>query len=163
MSVVLLVSDRGGGVCVAPWRVRVRDRVAAHVRAFGLDGALARGVAPEASAPLELRAQTLIGPTVRQQLGDHIRRLVRAAQQEGRRGSMHAVPISRRLIRDVEPELSQLAQRLLDGWPVDVRGVATVQRLLCDGCGPLFDLYGKDASNLRHAVNQALEALDIDA
>jgi hypothetical protein len=162
VSVVLLVSDRRGATYVTPWRVRLRDRVAARVRAFGLDGALARGVAPDSSAPLELRAGTLIGPTVRQQLGDHIRQILRTAQQ-GCRFPIHSVVISRRLVRDVEPELSQLALRLLDGWPVDVRGVASVQTLLCDGCGPLYDTYNGDASGLRSAVNEALDALEIDA
>jgi hypothetical protein len=162
MSVVLLVIERRGSAYVMPWRVRQRDRIAARVRAFGLDRALACGVAPEASAPLELRAETLIGPTVRMQLGDHIRRIVRTAQQDGRY-SIHAVPISSRLVRDAEPELSQLAQRLLDGWPVDVRGVARTQQLLSDGCGALFDLYGSDAGSLRQAVSEALDALDIDA
>jgi hypothetical protein len=144
VSVVLLVSDRRGVTYVTPWRVRLRDRVVAHMRTFRLDGALARGVAPETSSPLELRAGTLIGPTVRQQLGDHIRQILRTAQQ-GCRFPIHSVVISRRLVRDVEPELSQLALRLLDGWPVDVRGVASVQTLLCDGCGPLYDAYDGDA------------------
>jgi hypothetical protein len=52
---------------------------------------------------------------------------------------------------------------LLDGWPVDVRGVASVQTLLCDGRGPLYDAYDGDASGLRKAVNEALDALEIDA
>lgn len=68
--------------------------------------------------------------------------------------------ISRCLVRDVETELSRLALRLLDARPVDVCGAASVQTLLCDGCGPL---YAGDASELRHAVNDALDALEIDA
>jgi hypothetical protein len=99
---------------------------------------------------------------VRQQLGDHIRQILRTAQR-GCRFPIHSVVISRRLVRDVEPELSQLALRLLDGWPVDVRGVASVQTLLCDGCGPLYDTYNGDASGLRSAVNEAIDELEIDA
>jgi hypothetical protein len=163
MSVVLLVSDRGAATYVTPWRVRLRDRVAARVRAFGLDAALARGVAPESSAPLELRAETLIGPTARQELGDHVQQLLRRARS-GCRFSIHAAPISRRLVSDAEPELSRLALRLLDGWPVDVRGVASVRGLLCDGCGPLYaHPYEGDASELRSAVNEAIDALEIHA
>jgi hypothetical protein len=161
MSVVLLVSDRRGATYVTPSRVRLRDRVAARVHALALDRALARGVAPESSAPLELRAETLIGPTGRQQLGDHIRQILRTAQQ-GCRFPILSDVISRRLVRDVEPELSQLALRLLDGRPVDVRGVASLQTLLCDGRGPLYGAYDGDASGLRKAVNDALDALEID-
>jgi hypothetical protein len=55
MSIVLLVGARGDANTITPWRVRLRDRLAMRVRAFGLDGALAQGVAPESSAALELR------------------------------------------------------------------------------------------------------------
>jgi hypothetical protein len=57
MSVVLLVRDRGGASYVTPQRIRVRDRVAARLRAARLDAELAQGVAPQSSAALELRAQ----------------------------------------------------------------------------------------------------------
>jgi hypothetical protein len=161
MSVVLLVSGQGDARAVTPARVRLRDRVAARLRAFGLDRALARGVAPESSPALELRAATLIGPAA-WQLGDQLRQIVLAAQVSGR-VPIHAVPISRRLIREVEPELSGLAARLLEHRPVDVRGVASVRALLCDGCGPLYGTGLADAASLRGAISAAIEALEIRA
>lgn len=160
MSVLLLASGPRGASYVTPWRVRLRDRVAVRVRVSALDGALARGVAPETSPALALRAHTLIGSTARQRLGDQIRQILHIAQQS-HRFPIDAVLFSRRLVRDVEPELSRLAVRLLDRSPVDVRGVASVQQLLCDSCGPLYDAYDDDASALRNAINEALDALEI--
>jgi hypothetical protein len=159
MSIVLLVGARGDADAIMPWRVRLRDRVATRVRAFGLDGALAQGVAPESSPALELRATTLIGPAA-WQLGDHLRQILLTVNG-GARLPIHAVPISHRLIRAVEPELWQLALRLLDDRPVDVRGVASVRALLCDGHGPLYGAGDRDAGELRNAVTAAIDALEI--
>ena len=159
MSVVLLISDRSDGTYVTPRSVHLRDRVVARVHAFGLDRALARGVAPESSPALELRAETLIGPAA-WQLGEHVRQILHLARSD-RRFPIHTVPICRRLVRDVEPELTLLAQGLLDDQPVDVRGVARVRELLCDGRGPLYG--AGDAGELRRAVSEAIVALEIDA
>jgi hypothetical protein len=159
MSIVLLVAGRGDSDAIMPWRVRLRDRVATRVHAFRLDGALAQGVAPESSPALELRATTLIGPAA-WQLGNHLRQILLAVNG-GARPPIHAVPISRHLIRAVEPELWQLALRLLDERPVDVRGVASVQTLLCDGRGPLYGAGDDDAGELRNAVTAAIDALEI--
>jgi len=158
MSVVLLVSNRTDATYVTPRSVHLRDRVLARVRAFALDGALAQGVSPESSPALELRAETLIGPAA-WQLGDQLRQILLKAEAR-RRFPIHAVPISGRLVREVEPELSQLALRLLDERPVAVRGVARVRKLLCDGRGPLYG--AGDADELRRAVNEAIDALEID-
>lgn len=57
---------------------------------------------------------------------------------------------------------AQNAELKLDRWPVDVRGVASVQKLLCDGCGPLYDAFDGDASARPNALNEALDALEID-
>jgi hypothetical protein len=161
MAIVLLAGARGEIDAITPWRVRLRDRLAMRVRAFGLDEALARGVAPESSPALELRASSLIGPTA-WQLGDHLRRILLAAES-GTRFPIHAVPISRRLIHAVEPELWRLAVRLLDDQPVDVRGVASVRGLLCDGRGPLYGVGAGEAGALRDAVTAAIDALEIRA
>ena len=75
MSTVLLIRERNDVLCVVARRVHMRDRVAARVRVCALDAALARGVAPESSPALALRAQALIGPAMRQQLGDHVHQI----------------------------------------------------------------------------------------
>ncbi len=160
MSVVLLLRDRGGASYVTPQRIRVRDRVAARVRAARLDAALAQGVAPESSAALELRAQALIGPVARK-LGMRLRQILLSAQSDGG-ASGTAIPICGALVREAQPELSLLVGRLLGGGPVDARGVATVGALLCDGGGPLYGRF-RDAGELRAALTAALEALEVEA
>jgi hypothetical protein len=156
MSVVLLVREAG---YVTPQRIRVRDRVAVRVRASRLDAALARGVAPESSAALELRAQALIGPVARE-LGGLVREIVASAQGRGRGGG-GPVRISPSLVREAELELSELAERLLGGGPIGARGVAAVRGLLCDGGGPLYGCCA-DAAQLRAALCAALDALEVD-
>ena len=159
MSVVLLVSDRGGASYVTPQRIRVRDRVAARMRASRLDAELARGVAPESSAALELRAQALIGPVARK-LGIRLRQILLSAQSAAATPAT-AIPISAALVRAAQPELSLLAARLLGRGPLDARGVASVCALLCDGGGPLYGC-SRDAAQLRAALSAALDALDVE-
>ena len=160
MSVVLLLRDRGGASYVTPQRIRVRDRVVARVRAARLDAALAQGAAPESSAALALRAQALIGPVARK-LGIRLRQILLSAQCAGGAPDS-AIPISGALVREAQPELSLLVERLLGGGPVDARGVATVAGLLCDGGGPLYGRF-RDAAQLRAALSAALDALDVEA
>jgi hypothetical protein len=160
MSVVLLVRDRGGASYVTPQRIRVRDRVAARVHAARLDAALAQGVAPEASAALELRAQALIGPVARK-LGLRLSQILLSAQFEGGTCGT-AIPICAALVREAQPELNQLVGRLLGGGPVGARGVATVGALLCNGAGPLYGSF-REAAQLRAALSAALDALEVDA
>jgi hypothetical protein len=159
MSTLLLVSERDDVTYVMARRVRLRDRFAVRVRAFGLDADLMRGVAPETSPALALRAQTLVGPAVREQLAADVQQILRHARSGGR-PSVHAAPISHRLVRGAEAEFRRLALRLLDDRAVDVRGIAAVRVLLCDGCGPLFDGADGNVGDLRNAVNDAIEALE---
>ena len=160
MSVVLLVRDRGGASYVTPQRIRVRDRVAARVRAAQLDAELAQGVAPESSAALELRAQALIGPVARK-LGIRLLQILLSAQSEGAMPAA-TIPICGALVREAQPELSLLVGRLLGGGPVGARGVATVGALLSDGGGPLYGRF-RDAAALRAALSAAREALEVEA
>lgn len=63
-------------------------------------------------------------------------------------------------MRGAEAEFRRLALRLLDDRAVDVRGIAAVRVLLCDGCGPLFDGADGNVGDLRNAVNDAIDALE---
>jgi hypothetical protein len=159
MSIVLLVRESGEASYVMPQRIRVRDRIAARVRAARLDAALAAGVAPESSAALELRAEALIGPVARK-LGVRVRQIL-AGAQSSTAGPGTAVPISIALVRETQAELSLIADRLLGGGPIGARGVATVRALLCDGGGPLYGRF-RDSSELRAALGAAFDALEVD-
>jgi hypothetical protein len=161
MSVVLLVRDRGETSYVVPRRIRLRDRLAVRLHSASLDAALAAGVAPESSPALALRAERLIGPVARE-LGNRIWRIL-VAVAEPRRPPPNQAPIASRIVRDTEEELSQLALRLLDERPVDVRGVALVCALLSDGRGPLYGHAERDAAALREALLEARAALELEA
>lgn len=161
MAIVVLVRGReDGAICITVRRVRVYDHVAARVRTFALDHALASGATPDSTAALELRSETLIGPTERENLGRSVQQIVRRAQP-GCRGPIHAAPLSRHLIRAAETDLCRLAERLLDQRPVSARGVASVNMLLRDGVGPLYGHAEHDGPALRSAVQDAIDALDI--
>jgi hypothetical protein len=154
MSTVLLLASEDA---VVGRRARLRDRVIAWLRAGALDRELARGVAPESCGPLELRARALIGPSMRKTLARQLRRVVNDAR--GGHAWMTHVPICRPEVLDAAAELDVLADRLAAPGPVDVRGVAQVQLLLSDGCGPLY--FRGATEELRASVARALSRLEM--
>jgi len=153
MSTLLLACEDA----VIGRRAGLRDRLVARLRAGALDRELARGVAPESCGPLELRARTLIGPAMRRTLARQLRRVVSDARG-GHAWTVH-VPVSRPEVLDAADELDVLAERLAAPGPVDVRGVAQVQLLLSDGCGPLYFRGATD--ELRASVARALRRLEV--
>ena len=158
-STLMLVDDHNTSYIITR-RIRLRDRLAAHRRSLTLDRALAAGASPDSEAALALRAQALIGQPARRELANQIRRIIAAAHRpSGARWPV--VIISRRLIQAVELDLSQLALQLLAEEPVDVRGVASVRALICDGCGPLYAGW-TGVNELRAAIHEATAALELD-
>ena len=156
MSLVVLVSEHDHQTYATPRRVRMRDRLTAHLRSFKLDQALADGVPPDSTPALALRAQHLLTPAARQRLANQIQRTLRD-KRPNRRGSRSGVPNPRQALRDLAPDLQTLAERLLDQQPVAVRGVAAARILLCDGCGPL---YRADPSQAHDAISATTTGLD---
>jgi hypothetical protein len=71
-----------------------------------------------------------------------------------------AIPVSGALVREALPELTELAERLLGGGPLDVRGVAAVRALIGDGSGPPYKRFC-DPSELRATLSAALDSLDV--
>jgi hypothetical protein len=88
---------------------------------FRLDEALAGGAAPDSTPALTLRAQRLMHPVLRAQLGCD---LERALAQSG--AGAAAVGAA-----------AELVARLRSPGPVDPAGVARARLLLVDGRGPL--------------------------
>src|SRR5436309_1303750 len=72
-------------------RIRLRDRLAARWRVFELDAQLARGVSPDASVRLVLRAHRLLSPAVRTTLSRGLHRTIRDARVGRTRVSTVAV------------------------------------------------------------------------
>jgi hypothetical protein len=160
MSSTLMLVDDHNTSYITTRKIRLRDRLAAHRRSLALDRALAAGASPDSDAALELRAQVLIGQPARRELANQIRRII-ADPHRPSSARWPVVIISHRLIRAVELDLSQLAVRLLAEEPVDVRGVASVRALICDGCGPLYSGW-TGVNVLRAAIHEATATLELD-
>lgn len=140
-------------------RVRVRDRLAARVRPFELDAQLARGVPPDASVRLVLRAHRLISPAQRATLARSLRRAVRDARVTHRRGS--PVPLRQGAILDAASQIEHLAQRLTAPQPAGVAGVAAARMLVVDPSSPFYAARAPDS--LEAVVEYALGALEPNA
>jgi hypothetical protein len=138
-------------------RARLRDRLVARFRAAALDDELARGVAPEASVALLLRARRLIAPSTRVALAREIDGILREALS-GYVWVVSRVTPRRREVLDAAEELDALAHRLVAPGPVAADGVARVRLLLTDGCGPLY--FHGASEGLRTVVAAALDSLE---
>jgi hypothetical protein len=144
------------GDAIAPRPVRLRDRLAARIKARRLDSDLAAGAAPDADVAHALRAATLIAPAERSMLARSLQRVVRDARDPRTALSLRA-PVTRRTALTAAAELDALASRLLSSEPVSARGVAQVGRLLGDAGSPL---YGGPEDDLRGAARRALVELE---
>lgn len=133
----------------SPLRVRTR------IQRNRLDEQLAGGAEPTATAELNLRAAQLRSRSERQRIANA---LVEAVG-ESRRGDPVTVSTKphRAQVRACADELLDLAARLRDDLPVDVRGAAMAARLVSDRHGPLRSARGGD---LRQAVETARTTID---
>ncbi len=137
-------------------RVRLRDRVRAHVRASALDHDLAAGASPDSNVALALHAARLCGPSQRYLLARSLTRV--AAASETRARPRLKAPVCRPAVRRARAELDAVVKRLVSSDPVDVRGVALVRNLLADGTGPLYQ--ESTAHGLGPELQGALEAME---
>jgi hypothetical protein len=155
MRLVLAVAGTADGIVVR--RGRLRDRLAARLRAGALDRELARGAAPDSRAPLALRAHALIGPAARAALAHQVHRVVDHALHGGARRRSQ-IPTRRDEVIAAAPQLRAIAGRLLAPDPVSARGVARVRLLLSDGNGPLY--FSGAGEPLPTVAARALDELD---
>ena len=133
-------------------RVRLRDRLRAHVRVSALDRELAAGASPESSVALALHAARLCGESQRRLLARSLTDV--AATSEAPSRSRLQAPVSRVAVRRARAELTAVVDRLTASDPVDVRGIARIRNLLADGTGPLYQEASADrlAPELRDAL-----------
>ena len=110
-------------------------RLAARVRHFGLDAALADGEDPHDDPLLACRAEQLCSTRQRKRLAGALRAAVRQADLAV--GLTAAAPISPS-VRAVRAPLLTLAARLETDPAVGVRGIAMTSILVTDGASPLF-------------------------
>lgn len=118
---------------------------------------LAWGGDPDASAELMVLARQLIGLRAQQRLADTLERVMTAASRRPRPPSPK-VPLNRHGILGARDELSALAERLRDGTPAPVQGLAIATLLVHDGASPL---YGRRAAqDVWSLAREARERLD---
>jgi hypothetical protein len=109
-------------------------------------------------APLRLawRVDELVSPKNRLDLAHSLRSLVADASS---RYLPSASPVNRPAVRSESARLLAIAERLADlERPVSARGVVRIDRLLADGCGPLYDR--ERAHELASTLDSTLEALE---
>ncbi len=153
----LLLSEQLDNRYFRPHRAGARERMLARVCAWRLDDALARGVAPDSSAALLLRAHRLIGPAARADLARSIRSLIDDAGRPCHPLNP-GVPINCAAVSKASATMIQVADRLVCGRAVDARGVAQVRRLVQDGASPVFNAASEH--DLGQLFDDALEALE---
>ena len=117
-------------------RVRVLDRIQTRVSRDRLDAELAKGVPPDSSVVLSLRAKQLLTRSERLGLVRSLRRILSTSEQSNtvRLG----VPLNRDAIRNSRQQLEQLIDKLEGDLPVDVRSMASLHNLVVDGGSPLY-------------------------
>jgi hypothetical protein len=116
------------------------------------------GDAPDSQPALVLRAQALIGPSMRTALAREVQRIVRDARERRWRG-VARIPTRGDAVLAAADDLDVLARRLRDPAPVSARGVADVRVLLTDGSGPLDDRGARE--KLHTVVARALDHLEV--
>jgi len=154
--VTVVLADHDG---IYPHRIVLRDRIFARLHADRWDHQLARGTAPESSAPLTLNAQVVVSAATRRRLASSLTRIVEDAEGRGapdwnalgpRHHFAHVAP--------TRGEIAVLIGLLLAPVPVSARGVALVRIRLTDGGSPLYRR--SDAQDLRTEIRKATRALD---
>lgn len=137
-----------------PW---LRTRV--FLSRLKLDRVLASGASPLASPELELRAEQLQRPKVRERIARGIDRLTEIAFGDPRRHvGPSMLPFRHRRVRPNVALFEELADALRSSGPHAVKGLAMASTLLEDGRGPL---YANDpAEKLGEALKATISELD---
>ena len=130
--------------------------VFARWSASDLDRQLADGTDPMQSDELSLRVGQLGSAGTRVRLARALRGAVELAK--GHRAPLVTTRLRRSEIRENDEPLLALADRLRDGEPLGVQGLAMTSRLVNDHSGPLYR--SGPSRSLPAAVSEALAALE---
>lgn len=131
-------------------------RVRTKWRAPDLDRKLANRTDPMQSDELSLRVGQLGSTGTRSRLAVALRGAVQIAN--GRRAPLTTTRLRRAEIRENEALLLALVERLREGGPLGVQGLAITACLVHDRSGPLYR--SGPSGSLRAAVVEALAALE---
>jgi hypothetical protein len=130
--------------------------IVARWRASDLDRQLANGIDPMQSDELSLRVGQLGSAGTRVRLAGALRRAVELAK--GQRAPLVTTRLRRSEIQENDELLLALADRLRDGEPLGVRGLAMTSRLVNDHSGPLYR--SGLSGSLPATASKALDALE---
>jgi hypothetical protein len=133
-------------------------RCATRWRARELDRQLAAGADPMESDQLSLRVGQLGSSRSRRRIACALRGVVALAERDAYPAMVPAPRIQRPAVRASGGLLLEIAERLVSGEPLGVRGVAIASRLIEDRRGPLY----RDGAGgpLTVTAFEALVALD---
>lgn len=151
----LLLAEREDTTFISARRLRLRDRMAARLLTWRLDGLLARGASPDSTPALSLRARRLIGRRERSMLAGSFQRVQREARRRQHPWDA-AVPICGQQVQECGELFDELSERLMEPAPVHARGVALARLLISDGSSPL---YARDGAELERALQAAISAI----
>src|SRR5947209_3640618 len=112
-----------------------RARLSARLRRSALDRALAAGADPAASPTVAVRAAQLGAPSPRARSAAGLESIALAASAD--RGPARIQP-SRPAVRANRERLLDLAALLRRSGPLYAQGVAMLELVLIDGCGPAY-------------------------
>jgi hypothetical protein len=130
--------------------------VVARWRASDLDRQLANGIDPMQSDELSLRVGQLGSAGTRVRLACALRGAIELAK--GHRAPLVTTRLRRSEIQENDELLLALADRLRDGEPLGVRGLAMTSRLVNDHSSPLYR--PGPSGSLPATATEALDALE---
>ncbi len=129
----------------------------ARLRSSSLDRQLADGYSPESSRLLAARAQVLVSSTSRQALARSWENILLQARKAPAMRDPR-VRLNRDGIIACEVYVQEMQNALLTPFPVSARGIATMNCILVDGIGPLYN--HRRSTDLRFALTEAIAQLD---
>lgn len=136
-------------------RASWRAQLAARLFASYLDRQLAVGFVGPIGSALAVRAARLESDAERRRVARALRRAV-VESHRGRPFGAPTVPVNRDNVAAAEDVIDRITLRLHSPRRVSARGMARLQQVVSDGCGPL---YARGGGNLDDRLRAAFAAL----
>ncbi|MEE6170071.1 MULTISPECIES: hypothetical protein [unclassified Mycolicibacterium] len=119
-------------------RPSIRARLLARLNSGKLDAMLAVGAPTPAGSAIAVRAARLTSTTEREELARVLREIVEQASADVDAWSVR-VPLHYTNVAAAADVIDAIRLRLHAPLPVSARGMARLNRVLTDGCGPLYE------------------------
>ncbi|ART69827.1 hypothetical protein BTO20_15640 [Mycobacterium dioxanotrophicus] len=136
-------------------RPSIRARMLARLNAAKLDAMLAVGAPTPAGSAIAMRAARLTSITEREEIARVLHEIVAQTSADPTAWSVR-VPLHHTNVAAAEAVIDAIRLRLHAPLPVSARGMARLNRVLTDGCGPLYE-YGR--GDLAGRLGAALAAM----